>query len=203
MELVVMSIDKNIKIYKQRGNTCAIACLMMVLEYFNIIKKANWYDEKRLYRIYSSKCIDGTPFSALAYHLSKNGLDVSIYHSDFNFFSNKQGLFSEDDFLDLMNEYKEFLYRSESCGTQVYSGVEIDTNLIKRKLMKGNIIILAGEITGSYHSVLISGYNEDKFIVCDPLFKEKQTWTFKQINSFMNTAIGKWFISVCDKNSKK
>ena len=35
---------KEIKPYKQRGDTCAICCLMMVLEYYGKIEKANWYD---------------------------------------------------------------------------------------------------------------------------------------------------------------
>ena len=79
-------MDKDIKPYKQRGDTCAIACLMMVLEYYQIMDKANWYDEKRLYKVYGSKYMAGTPFSALAFHLSKNGLDTTIYHSDINLF---------------------------------------------------------------------------------------------------------------------
>ena len=61
-------MDKNIYPYKQKGDTCAIACMMMVLEYYYIMDKANWYDEKRLYRIYGFKYMTGTPFSALAYH---------------------------------------------------------------------------------------------------------------------------------------
>ena len=74
-------MEKNIKHYKQRRNTCAICCMLMVLSCYNVIDKINWYDERRLYRIYKSKYIDGVPFSAILYHLSKNNLDVSIYHS--------------------------------------------------------------------------------------------------------------------------
>lgn len=37
-------MDKNVRPYKQRGNICAIACMMMVLEYYKVITKANWYD---------------------------------------------------------------------------------------------------------------------------------------------------------------
>ena len=42
--------------------------------------------------------------------------------------------------------------------------------------------------------------NENKFIVCDPLYKMKQMRTFEEIDNFMNTSIGKWFISVNNKN---
>ena len=75
--------DKAIRIYKQRGDTCAICCMMMALEYFNLMEKANWYDERRLYKIYGSNYISGTPFSALAYHFSKNGLNTS---TKFNYY---------------------------------------------------------------------------------------------------------------------
>ena len=73
-------MNKNVKPYKQRKDTCAIACMMMVLEYYGVIEKANWYDERRLYRIYGSKYLSGTPFSALAFHLAKNCLKTTIYH---------------------------------------------------------------------------------------------------------------------------
>lgn len=59
-------MKKNIKIYKQKGNTCAIACMLMVLEYYKIISKSNWLYEKKYYNFYKSKYVDGTPFSALA-----------------------------------------------------------------------------------------------------------------------------------------
>lgn len=64
-------MGKDIKLYKQRGNTCAICCMLMALNYYNLIDKINWYDERRLYSIYKSKYIDGVPFSAILYHLSK------------------------------------------------------------------------------------------------------------------------------------
>ena len=70
-------MGKEIRPYKQRENTCAIVCMMMVLEHYKIIPKANWYDERRLYKIYKSKYINGTPFSAIAYHMSKNNFKPS------------------------------------------------------------------------------------------------------------------------------
>ena len=41
-------MEKNIKHYKQSGNTCAICCMLMVLNYYNVIYKISWYDERRL-----------------------------------------------------------------------------------------------------------------------------------------------------------
>lgn len=195
-------MDKDIKPYKQRGDTCAIACLMMVLEYYKIMDKANWYDERRLYKIYGSKYMAGTPFSALAFHLSKNGLDIAIYHSDKNLFNNDKNVLSENDFNLAMDEYKTYLDRAILKGTSVVNGVDIDAKLLKENLKDGKVIILAGKVLDSYHAILISGYNNDKFIVCDPLYKKKQLKTANELNKFMDTSIGKWFIAIGDKNKK-
>lgn len=56
------NMDKNVRAYKQRGDTCAIVCMMMILGYYKIIPKVNWYDERRLYRIYGSKYMPGHHF---------------------------------------------------------------------------------------------------------------------------------------------
>lgn len=192
-------MDKNVRPYKQRGNTCAVVCMMMVLEYYKIIEKANWYDERKLYRIYGSKYMSGTPFSALAFHMSKNGLDTTIYHENVSLFNNDKGALSIEDFELAMNEYKEYLKFAERKGTKILSGININTNILKEKLQEDNLIILAGEVFGNYHAILLTGYDESGFKVCDPLYKDKQTRTFNEIENFMNTSIGKWFIAVNDK----
>ena len=197
------NMDKNIKPYKQRGDTCAIACLMMVLEYYQIMDKANWYDERRLYKVYGSKYMAGTPFSALAFHLSKNGLDTTIYHSDINLFNNDKKNLSENDFKCAMDEYKVYLDRAVSKGARAINGIDIDTKLLKELLKDGKTIILAGELASAYHAILVSGYDDDKFIVCDPLYKTKQIRTANELNKFMNTSIGKWFIAISDKTKEK
>lgn len=194
-------MDKNVKPYKQRGDTCAICCMMMVLEYFGVIEKANWYDERRFYRIYGSKYMNGTPFSAIAYHFSKSGLVTNLYHEDENLFNNKKKALSSQDFDFAMDEYKSILNRAQLKGTNIVNGIKIDSKLIKQELEDGKLVVLAGEISGGYHAVLITGYEDEKFIVCDPLFKNKQVRSAEVIDKFMNTSIGKWFISV--KNNSK
>ena len=190
---------KNVKPYKQRGDTCAIVCMMMVLEYYKIIDRANWYDEKRLYKIYGSKYMSGTPFSALAYHMSKNGLDTTLYHADSNLFNNDCGVLNDYDFELAMEEYKENLIIAKKSGAKVVNGININIELLKEKLQEGNLVILAGEIYGGYHAILLTGYDEKGFIVCDPLYNDKQNRTYEEIEKFMNTSIGKWVITVNDK----
>ena len=193
-------MEKNIRPYKQRGDTCAIVCMMMVLEYYKIIDKANWYDERRLYKIYGSKHMSGTPFSALAYHMSKNGLKVTLYHEDINLFNNNYGVLDNYDFELAMNEYKENLNIAKKSGTTVINGIDININLLKEKLDEDNFIILAGDLSGRYHAILLIGYDDKGFIVCDPLYKDKQVRTFEEIEKYMVTSIGKWFISVNDNS---
>lgn len=189
-------MDKDVKPYKQKGDTCAIACMMMILEYFKIIPKANWYDEKRLYKIYRSKYMSGTPFSALAFYMSKNDLEVTIYHENQELFKNDQGVIDEIDFKLAMNEYKEYLKDAENNGAKIVNGININADILKQKLDDGNLVILAGEISNGYHAILLTGYDQNGFKVCDPLYKSKQSRTFDEIEKFMNTSIGKWFISV-------
>lgn len=196
-------MEKNIRLYKQKGDTCAIACMMMALEYYKIIEKANGYDERRLYKIYGSRYMSGTPFSALASHFSKKGLNVTIFHSDDNLFNNNKSVLSDIDFNLAMEEYKSHLDRAEKLGTKVKKGIEIDINLLRQELQNGNIVIVAGEISGGYHAILLSGYEDGKFIVCDPLYKEKKIRASEEIEKYMNTSIGKWFISINDNTIEK
>ena len=82
----------------------------------------------------------------------------------------------------------------------IFSQYLCNIDMLKQKLQEDNLIILAGERSSIYHAILLIGYDENKFIVCDPLYKTKQMRTFEEIDNFMNTSIGKWFISVNNKN---
>lgn len=191
-------MEKDIKHYKQRGSTCAICCMLMALNYYNLIDKINWYDERRLYRIYKSKYIDGVPFSAILYYLSKKNLVVSIYHLENNLFKNNK-VFDDEIFNLLLNEYNEFLNVAIKSGAKVYNGVNINVQLLKEKLLDNNLIILAGKLNDEFHSILLSDCYDNEFEVYDPLCNDKKLLSFDEINDFMNTDIGKWFIVINDK----
>lgn len=196
-------MDKDVRPYWQRGDTCAIVSMMMVLEYYKIIPKANWHYERRLYKIYGSKYMSGTPFSALAFYMSKKGLGTTICHENQELFKNNQGVIDQYNFKFAMDEYKEYLKYAENYGAKIVNGMDITVDVLKQKLQNGDLIILAGEIPGAYHAILLTGYDQNGFKVCDPLYKTKQNRTFDEIEKFMNTSIGKWFISVNDKTKEK
>lgn len=191
-----MKMNKNINVYKQNGNTCAIACMLMVLEYYNIIPKANWYYERKYYKCYHSRYIEGTPFSALAYHFAKNNLNTEIAHSEKNIFDNSKQLLSDYVFEKSLEEYKEYLRYAEENGAKVLNGLDINCEFLKQKLEEDKLIILAGKTNNYLHAILLCSYEDNQFIVCDPLYKDKQIKTSEEIEKFMNTEIGKWCVIV-------
>ena len=128
---------------------------------------------------------------------------MKLFHEDLTLFNNTQKALSNESFELAMAEYKIMLERAVLKGTKVINGNKIDANLLRKELEKGNLVILAGEISGFYHAILISGYNEESFIVCDPLHKTKQIKTAEDLEKFMNTSIGKWFISVSNNTKEK
>lgn len=197
------NMEFDVKPYKQKGNTCAIACMLMTLDYFKIVDKINWYDERKYYKIYKSKYMEGTPLSALAYHFSKNGLETEIMHSSKNIFDNDKSLLSDYTFNNAMDEYKEFLNYAKKNGTTISNGVDISSDIVREYLSKGKIVILAGQVYNNLHTILVCGYDDDKFIVCDPLYKNKQIRTKEELNEYMTTGIGKWMIVVGNKKLKK
>ena len=150
-------MDKDVRPYKQKGDTCAVVCMLMVLEYYKIIPKANWYDERRLYRIYKSKYMSGTPFAAIAFYMSKKGLKTTIYHENINLFKNDQGTIDKIDFKLAMDEYKEYLKYAKNNGTKIINGININIDLLKQELQNNNLVILAGEISGGYHAIILTG----------------------------------------------
>lgn len=189
-------MDKDINFYKQNGNTCAIACMLMILEYYKIIPKANYLYEKKYYKSYHSKYTEGTPFSALAWHFAKNGLCTEIIHSEEEFFTNKNNVFEKETYENLLKEYIEFLNYASKLDAVIKNGVEINNDFLKKQLEDDKLIILAGQVNNILHAILLCGYTNDAFIVCDPLYKQKRNITFKEIDNFMNTSIGKWCVTV-------
>lgn len=185
---------RNIKPYKQHGMTYAISCMLMVLEYYKIIPKASYLYEQKYFKSYRSKYTLGTPFSALAWHFSKNGLKTELIHSEKEIFINS--IYDEDTFNSLMNEYKSYMNDAINKGCIVRNGIDINYDLLKQNLDNDKLIILAGQVNGILHAILLIGYENDKFIVCDPLYKQKQIMSLDEINNFMNIPIGKWCIIV-------
>ena len=189
-------MKKEIKPYKQNGPTCAIVCMMMILYANDLLEDFSYSEEMRLYEMYKSQSMGGTPFSALALHLGKCGLKTELFHSEKKYFSNKRKLISDYIFNHALEEYKEYIKKAEQEGLKVYNEVDITNDLLKMKLKSNNLIIAAGTHENALHAVLICGYDDTGFYLYDPLYCEKLHKSYKSVEDFMKTDIGKWFLSV-------
>ena len=53
---------------------------------------------------------------------------------------------------------------AQKSGTTVINGIDINVNLLKEMLDEDNLIILAGELSGRYHAILLIGYDDKGLI---------------------------------------
>lgn len=187
-------MEKDVKPYKQHGPTCAICSLLMTLDYYDKIDKPNRLMESHLYKKYKSNYIDGAHYSGIANQLLKQKLDVTLVHSEKNYFSNQKGYIS-DCFDELMNEYTSYLKNDK---LNVKCNVDLNEKTLRKGLENQNLILLAGMSGNFLHSIVICGYENDNFIICDPQSKEKEKLSNDTVKKFMNTPIGKWCIMVND-----
>ena len=179
-------MKKDVIPYKQKGNTCVICTMLMILDYYQKLDIPKWYFERKYYKIYKSRYIQGTPLSAVMYHLTKNNLKCKLYHSEKNLFKN-DGYLDNDTFNSLLFEYKEFIDLSKTYNSQVNNNVLIDCTFLKEQLMNNNLIILSGIVNNVLHAVLLIGYENNMFYVCDPLYKNESLWDKDKINEFVAT----------------
>lgn len=189
-------IEFHVKPYKQHRNNCAIACMLMILEYYQIIFKANYFYEKEYEKRYHSRYMDGTPFSAIAYHLSKNHLKVKLIHSEQSYFTNQTHFLLDHVFQNTMKEYQSYFDGIIEKNGEVLTGMDVTISFLKEQLQNGYLVMLAGMKGNILHAILICGYELDKFIICDPLYKKRQTKSQEELETFMSTPIGKWCILV-------
>ncbi len=189
-------MDRDVRPYKQKGNTCAIVCMMMLLEFYEIIPKADWQKERMYYRGFHSIYMEGTPFAALAWFMTNSGLKVKMIHSEKELFKYNQNFIDKDTFNAAVKEYKEYIQKALETGAEIENGIDFTSKDIKKQLENNNFVILAGIVNNYLHAILITGYDEKGFIICDPLYKQKQYKTFKEIDEFMQTPIGKWCLYV-------
>lgn len=188
-------MKKEVIPYKQKGNTCVICTMLMLLDYYQKLDIPKWYFERKYYKIYKSRYMEGAPLSAVMYHLSKNNLECKLFHSEISLFKNDSYL-DDVTFNNLLLEYKEFIELSEKYNSQVYNDVLIDCNFLKKLLDNDNLIILSGVVNNVLHAVLVNGYEDNIFYVCDPLYKKECLWDKAKINEFIKTPIGSWCLSV-------
>lgn len=179
---------KDVKPYKQKGLTSVVSCMLMILSYYKKCN-ANWFNERKYYSLYKSYYYDGTPASAMAWHFRKNDLETIMFHSEKNYFKRPSYL-KEKEFKKLLDEYKLFLNGAKKIGCEVETEVNIDCEFLRNKLNDDYIILLSGTSGKYLHSVVVCGYEDDSFIICDPLYKRRKSKSIDEMNAFMNNEYG-------------
>ena len=193
---------KNIQEYKQHGPTCAIACSMMIMNYYGYMDSCNRLIEKKLYNRYKSKYMDGAHYSGVASFLARNGIKVELLHSEQTYFSNEKGFIPDKDYKYIYQEYTDFIRNNKNKNLNIKCNVDINMSFIRKKLEEGKLVMLAGNIGKNLHSILICGYKDKDFIVCDPLIQGKKIISNDELTQYMKTPIGSWCI-VTEKENKE
>lgn len=193
---------KNVNTYRQTDDTCAIVCMMSVLEYFDKIKKMDRKQEIDFYRQLKSKVLIGTPFSSIAEYLVNNDFSVELIHSDKNLFHNNNYLKTEIFNLG-MNEYRHYLNKAINGGAELTTCCELTPDLIRNKLKQNQFVMLAGNHGIYLHSILVCGYDKENFIALDPSTGKIEYKTSDEISRFLKTPIGEWGLIIKKKELNK
>lgn len=194
---------KRLRFYKQHSmETCGSACMLMILDLYGKIEYPTPKQEMKLYSLYRSRAFKGVNGTAIANCLSRNGLTVHLVHSSHQMMDNRDDYFPEPLFTELLSEYRS---EAERCSgkVSVTTGMEITCDTLRQELDAGRLIILETIIPGDadgihdhvLHWVVVYGYEGDLFSVCDPL-SSKIKLTAKELESYMDTPIGKIYIAV-------
>ncbi len=185
---------KNINTYKQTGDTCGAASLMMVLNYLSNFD-LNKENEEILNNKSKSQYISGNHFSALANEANKFNLETKLIHSEKNLFKNDR-FFDKELFVKLTKEYNDYLNLAKSSGTQVETNVLINSKTIREYLDQNYLILLAGKLGQIFHSIVVCGHNENGIIINDPLRTKQEVYSNEYIENFMSTQIGRWALLI-------
>lgn len=180
---------------RQSGPTCSAACAVMVIDFFGAKVIEQRSAERQIAARSASRHIEGQHFAAIANELALTGLEVILVHSKDPFVNGE--MFYAAEFECLMKEYAQYLERAISNGVVVENNAIFDRARLKQFLEQGYLIILAGEIGWKVlHAKLLTGYNDDGFMVIDPLYGRHRCDEYGYIDKFMSTKIGSWFIAV-------
>lgn len=194
---------RKIRFFHQHSmETCGPACMLMLLDLYGKIEYPTQKQEMKLYHLYRSQAFRGVSGAALANALSRNGLSVHLVHSSPQMMDNQSGYFPGKLFDQLLAEYRT---EAEKCRDRIRisTGASVTCASLRQELDAGRQIILETIIPGdadglhdhALHWIVLYGYENDVFLVCDPL-SSKIRLTEAELENYMNTPIGRIFVSV-------
>ena len=197
---------KKIRFYKQHSmETCGPACMLMILDLYRKIEYPTPKQEAKLYSLYRSNVFKGVNGAAIANCLSKNNLEITLLQSFHQRMDNRDGYYSEELYEALQGEYQAAV---DKCADRIklITDAVLTCASLKQELDAGKQIILQCIVPGNadgihdhtLHWVVVYGYDEDAFLVCDPL-SSKIRITAEALENYMDTPIGRICIVIGEK----
>jgi hypothetical protein len=183
--------------FRQSGLTCTAACLTMIASHFNLVERREKF-EMEVAEASKSKIAIGQHYSGVASKAVELGLEVVLAHSSPTLFDNTSHWIPANIFTSLVAEYNSYLsIVVNNPLLRVEKGATIDAQNLKQYIKDGYLVIVAGLIgNDTLHSQLLVGYNQNGFIVVDPLIGKSQQKSKHSVESFMQTPIGSWIMAV-------
>ena len=182
--------------YKQTyANSCAIACYMMASS--NYLKKQPFPSRELEKEILNKFDNDVSITKILKFCLNQN-LNIKIFsESDYREieFEKEWAEVLRKDFMDF---YKN---NSENPKTKFIFNQSLEKNLLTDLLMNGESIMVNELIHEIPHMRVISGYDEDTFVVSDPLEYRKSQMSFTTLNENSKPPLAQFFFSLTSKKT--
>ncbi len=180
--------------YKQTfSNSCAIACYMMASS--NYLKKRpspNKEMEKAILNNFQNE-ISITKILQLC--LSES-LNVRVFSELDYREKKKKEKWAEALRKNFLDFYKE---NSENPKIQFNFNKPLEEKSLKNLLMNGEAILVNGLVYDIPHMRVVSGYDEDDFLVSDPLEYRKSQMSFSNLNEQSKPPLGQFFFSLTSK----
>jgi len=188
---------KNMHYRQTSPYTCSIATYMMAISIFKKDFKPNKKKEKDLY----NKLLRPNTKTIQLCDLVEEALKNNLYVKVFSRFDYRDKKFDSDLAETLRLNYLNVIDRcKKNQHFQEYTNIETNPVFLKNHLMNGEPIIINGTTeSGELHARLITGYNGEDFIVSDPLFYQKQEYSFEEIQKLSNPPLGGWFFTLSNK----
>jgi len=198
-------MKRQLRFFRQHSlETCGISCILMILDYYHRVQYPTVKQERKLYGIYRSQAFCGVQAASAAECLSKNRLNVVLYHGSPALIENRNGYYPEALYQSILQEYYRTLDRIRDRVTisigDLLSPAWVVGQLEQEKLLMLQCIV-PGDADGLHdhvlHWVLCYGYREGLFQVCDPMSR-KIALTEAELEHYMDTPVGRAAVVVSE-----
>lgn len=198
-------MKRKIRFFRQHSlETCGISCILMALDAFGRVQYPTVKQERKLYAIYRCKAFKGTLGAAIADCLSKNRLHVEAFHSSPCYLDNRDSYYEDSLYREMLQEYTQTI-ESIADRAAVAAGFRFTPDWYREKLDAGWLLIVQCIVPGNadgihsetLHWILMYGYDERDFLVCDPL-SCKIRLSESELERYTDTPVGSICVAVSE-----